>query len=260
MILETIYSTGPPDQDLALESWLLERAAAGGVCAAMCSWPRPTVVLGYAQPATDVDLEWCCDRGIPVLRRLTGGTGVVHHNDLGVSLALPADHPWARGIVSLYGRFLDVLKPALNAAGARVQRLSDPGRARPERSPICFEDQLADTLVVDGRKAVGCAQTRKARSALIHAAVLLGLDAELVARVFQVEAERVRRSLTAAVPGGDWRVVADVVTRHLGAALGLEPTILPRPELPAEMVERHREPRWAPVSPSVQGQGSRQRG
>ena len=124
MTLEVYRSTGPPHLDLALESWLLERARGGQVCASLCSWPQPTVVLGYAQPEVDVDLEWCREQGIPVLRRLTGGTGVVHHNDLGASLALPGGHPWARGLVALYGRFLDVLEPALLAAGGEVQRLA----------------------------------------------------------------------------------------------------------------------------------------
>ena len=163
------------------------------------------MVLGYGQPDDDVDLEWCRSRKLPVLRRLTGGTGVVHHGDLGVGLALPQAHPWAEGIISLYGRFLEVLEPALRSVGANVSRVEEPRRASRVRSPICFLDQLADTLLVDGKKAVGCAQTRRKGAVLIHAAVLLGLDAEMYSKVFGVPAEDVASGLAPALPGATGR-------------------------------------------------------
>ncbi len=174
--LDVYSSTGQPVDDLAREAWLLERAAEGRVSVFLTSWEGPVIVLGYAQKAEEADLEICLAEGMPVLRRLTGGTGVIHRGDLGVGLALPLEHPWARGIVGLYGRYLDVLEPALRSLGSDVSRLRDPARASRVRSPVCFLDQLSDTLVVDGKKVVGCAQTRRGGAVLIHAAILLGLS------------------------------------------------------------------------------------
>jgi len=186
-----------------------------------------------------------------VLRRLTGGTGVVHVGDLGVALALPAEHAWAKGIVALYDRFVDALLPGLAAAGGRLERLAAPRHAARVRSPICFEDQLADTLVTaDGRKAVGCAQTRRARAVLVHAAVLLGLDAGLVARVFRVEEARVRAHLAPAVPGGRPESVAAAIAGPIAAALGAAAVPTPRPPLPERLLVPWSEPRWAPVPPA----------
>jgi len=246
-ILDVYISTGPPHEDLGREAWLLEQAAEGRISVFLTSWEGPVVVLGYAQKAEEADLEICRAESMPVLRRLTGGTGVIHSGDLGVGLALPMQHPWARGIVGLYGRFLDVLGPALRSLGSDVSRLADPARGSRVRSPVCFLDQLSDTLVVDGKKAVGCAQTRRGGAVLIHAAILLGLDAELYSRVFGVAADNVRKGLGPALPGADWRLVGDAIAEGLAEALGLEARQRSLDPLPERYMEPYSSTRWAPV-------------
>jgi len=253
-VLEVYEGSGSPVDDLAFEAWMLDRAAAGQPCASFTSWPGPVVVLGYAQDPADVDLEACRALAIPVLRRLTGGTGVIHRGDLGLSLALPSSHAWAEGVVSLYGRFLDALGPALEAAGAAIERTHDAPHAARVRSPICFEDQLADTLLVGGRKAVGCAQTRRRGAVLIHAAVLLGLDAELYGRLFHVAPERVRAALAPALDGADWWELGRLAAAALAGRLGLAPRPLSAPQVPEQLRALYRLPRWAPLAaPSADG-------
>lgn len=246
--LDVYRSQGPPAADLAREAWLLDRAAAGEISLFLTSWEGPAVILGYGQDADSVDVGWCEDHGVPVLRRLTGGTGVIHAGDLGVGLSLPIEHPWAGGIIELYGRFLDVLEPALKSVGAEVTRLAEPQRASRVRSPICFLDQLADTLVVDGKKVVGCAQTRRRGAVLIHAAVLLGLNASRYSSVFGVSTEDVAKGLAPAVPGGDWRTVGEAIADHMAAALGLEVRRRELESVPERFLEPYRTKKWAPLN------------
>jgi lipoate-protein ligase A len=247
--LQVYESPGPPADDLAREAWLVERAAEGEVSLFLTSWTGPVVVLGYGQPSADVDLEWCREQEVPVLRRLTGGTGVIHAGDLGVGLSLPAGHPWAQGIIALYGRLLDAIEPALRSLGGRAARLADPARASRVRSPICFLDQLADTLMVDGRKVVGCAQTRRRGAVLVHAAVLLGLDAGLYARVFGIDAHEVRAGLAPALEGGDWRALGARIAGELADALGAVLVHRKLEPVPDRLLEPYRTERWAPVPP-----------
>ena len=246
-VLEVYQGSGPAQQDLAFEGWMLDRAAAGHPCLLLASWEGPVTVLGYAQDASEVDLDWCRRQGIPVLRRLSGGSGVIHRRDLSVALALPVSHAWARGVLGLYDRFLDVLVPALREVGSAVERKDGSPRATRVRSPICFMDQLTDTLLVDGRKAVGCAQTRRRGAALVHAAILLGLDPELYARVFRSDPELVRGALVPALDGGDWRPVGGAIARVLGEALGLGQMAVPMPVLPSSYLEMYRTAKWAPL-------------
>lgn len=240
---------GEPRFDLALEAELLARAGKGRVSALASSWPQPVVVLGYGQPAEDVDLAWCRREGLPVLRRLTGGTGVVHRHDLGFALFLPADHPWCRSVVGLYGRFLDVLAPVIERHGGPLDRGAGHAPRREDRSAVCFEDRLADTLMRDGRKVVGCAQARRSGGVLIHAAILFGLPVDLYARVFGADPERIRAHLGPAVEGGDplrlARELIEAFAREVGARAEIGAAPAPRPSA----LERFDTPRWAPVRP-----------
>ena len=45
-------------------------------------WERPTITLGRFQPAEGVDRDFATARGIDVVRRFTGGRGVLHDDEL----------------------------------------------------------------------------------------------------------------------------------------------------------------------------------
>lgn len=200
---------------------MLAVAAGGGHCLFLYSWPRPALVLGHGQSEDDVDLAACRRAGVSVVRRLTGGTGVLHHDDLAVSLALPAAHPWARGIGDLYDRFLAVVRSALEQVGVRTERAVGPFPSRRSRSPICFEDAAPETLLVSGRKAVGSAQARRRRAVLVHASLLLNLNPGLYGAVFGVPAERIAASL-APLPALDRPALVAALVAGFSSTLRLE--------------------------------------
>lgn len=238
---------GSPQRDLALETDLLDCSSAGAVSLFLYSWASPVVVLGYGQKDRDVDLEWCRKERVPVYRRLTGGTGVVHRADLAVSLFLPSEHSWADRINNLYQVFLAALAPALETAGGHGQHKENPQQGQRNRSPICFEDQLSDTLVANGRKVVGCAQARRAKAVLIHAAVSLNLAADVYAGAFAVTEDRIKRGLGDAIPGARADVVAPFVGRALAEALRMNLKPNPLPEPSRDSLERYGSSHWAPL-------------
>ncbi len=212
---------GRPERDLGLETDFLDRASSGFVSLFVYSWASPVIVLGYGQKIEDIDLDWCRKAGVPVYRRMTGGTGVVHRRDIAVSLFLPKEHHWAEKITGLYTLFLGALAPALEAAGGSGRLKENPHKGGRDRSPICFEDHLSDTLVADGRKVVGCAQARRSRAVLIHAAVSLNLAVDVYAGAFRVSERRIEEGLGEAVPGGHAEEVAPHVVTALAKALGM---------------------------------------
>lgn len=208
---------GDPHRDLAFEEDLIRQAQPAALF--FYSWPRPVVVLGCGQRASDVDLDFCRREGIPVVRRSSGGTGVVHHDDLAVSLVLAADHPWARRIGDLYDRFLEVLQKALARVGAFTERYVGPASPGRPRSPICFEGMGRETLLVRGRKAVGCAQARRRLAVLVHGFLLMHLDPVFQGAVFGVSPKRIEASL-APLPPLDREALIGTLVAEFQDALG----------------------------------------
>jgi lipoyl(octanoyl) transferase len=244
-----ISQGGPAAEDLAREDLLLDASAASGIPWLFSySWAGPALVLGYGQdPASGIDLEACRARGVSVLRRCTGGTGVVHQGDLALSLALPAAHPWARSIPDSYDGFVAAIERGLGTLGIATRRSSKREGARHKRSPICFEDHASETLLMGQKKVLGCAQMRRNRAVLVHGVLLLGLDTGLQAQIYKVPETHIGSLLghlpKAAVRSPEF-LAAHLAQAIAGALIEPAPEATPVPALPAHLLERARDPKW----------------
>jgi len=49
-------------------------------------WKPPTISIGYFQSASEIDFDRCALDGIGVVRRITGGRAVLHHDELTYSI------------------------------------------------------------------------------------------------------------------------------------------------------------------------------
>jgi len=238
-----------PLSDLMREELLLDEASQGSPHLFTYAWAGPVLVLGYGQsPAGVVDLDFCGRKGIPVLRRSTGGTAVYHHGALSLCLCLPASHPWAQGIQGLYDAFVESVRAALAATGIRTERPAIGRPAPTVRSPICFEDHRTETLLLGGRKVLGCAQARRSRAVLVHGTLLFRLDAELQARIFGVPQARIEAAMGALPcpsPGGALSL-APKLARQFAAALAspLKPEPAPPPLPPGAEEARESDLHW----------------
>jgi len=243
---------GPPATDLAREEVLVRSVPEVGPALFLYGWNRPALVLGYGQDPSTVDLSACAARGVPVLRRITGGTGVLHGADLAATLALPADHPWTRSIPGLYERFVATIVLALSGIGIAVERpAAHPGTRRP-RSPICFEDDRGETLLAAGRKAVGCAQARRREGVLVHGLLLLGVDVALQAAAYGVDEARIRAALgPLADPPPAREALAEALVGAVADALRLPVVEVPPPGVDAGLLARYADPKWAPAGDDV---------
>ncbi len=169
---------GRGDLNMAADEALLERASAGArPTLRVFTWSEPWLSIGCLQQISDVDAAACQRAGIPIVRRASGGTAVLHEHTLAFSLLVPPGHPLAvSDIVESYRMLAPPAQLALRSLGisAELVRLEEAQRGRPNGfgSAACFAALSPYELVVGSRKLVGNSQLRR-RGAILHHAVMM---------------------------------------------------------------------------------------
>jgi len=140
------------------------------------AWAAPTLSLGYGQDRDDdVDLAACAARGIPVIRRATGGRAVLHDREITYSVAVPAGaEPFGAGLDAAYSAVAAGLLAGLQQLGLEASLAPrERGGAPPGRRAGCFASVARHEIVACGRKLVGSAQRRSGGAFLQQGSILL---------------------------------------------------------------------------------------
>jgi lipoate-protein ligase A len=205
LLLRTPPLGGP--ENMALDEALLERArVANETVFRVYTWAEPTLSFGRNQTARGVyDPERARERGVTVVRRLTGGRALLHHREITYSVTAPL----AAGVLlrESYAAINRLLVDGLQRLGVAVDVAVPRERAAAPSAAPCFEQPAAGELVIGGRKLVGSAQWRDEGAMLQHGSILIEDDQPLVSAI-----------------AGD-SVATPVPAATLSAALGRSPTV-----------------------------------
>ncbi|MHB8835264.1 MAG: lipoate--protein ligase family protein [Candidatus Methylomirabilia bacterium] len=181
----------PGAWNLALDEaiFLSVRSGASPPTLRLYRWSAPALSIGYAQDRDrDVDREACRARGIPVIRRFTGGRAVLHDAEVTYSVAAPAGLPgFGTGLDAAYRMVAAGLIAGLRLLGLSAAMPSPGPRdpSRPHRHAACFAVAARHEIAVAGRKMIGSAQRREGGAFLQHGSILLESHAELLGRVLR---------------------------------------------------------------------------
>lgn len=218
--------------NMAVDEVLLEQVVGGAPPALrVYRWAAPTVTLGRFQPADDVDEAACGRLGVDVVRRPTGGQGLLHGADLTYSVVMARPAGRAGKVDAVYCLLAAGLIDGLAQLGveAAVARRDGPS------GPVCFAGQQGADLRVGDRKVCGSAQVRRGGAVLQHGSILLGrlpFDETDVLRprpgtpgVTREELRMVTVTLTELGVPDDGRLVADALVDGFRRALDLDFTL-----------------------------------
>ena len=158
------------------------------------TWAQPTVSLGRFQDLASVDVELCVREGIDVVRRSTGGRGVLHDDEVTYSVVGSTEDGVPRGVAASYRYVSAGLAAAYRELGMNASLTSRP---RGERgSAACYLHSTHADLSLGVRKLSGSAQVWLATTVLQHGSFVISRDIAREARVFRLD-EEARRALEA---------------------------------------------------------------
>ena len=127
-------------------------------------WDRPSISLGYFQDLSrgGIDLDYCEEAGIELVRRPTGGRAVLHGHDLTFSIVIAeTEIPSAsRSVLGSHAWLMGGIVEGLRLLGLDAQLGAVDGAAS-ERSADCFAHAAACDIVAGAHKVAGSAQVRR---------------------------------------------------------------------------------------------------
>jgi lipoate-protein ligase A len=151
-------------------------------------WERPTASLGCSQKAENVlDLEFCRAKGIDIVRRMTGGKMVLHHQEITYSIASSDLELFTTTLGGSYKRISQALMKGLEKMGLQPSPATRAPSFYARGNLPCFSHPAQDEIEVAGKKIIGSAQKRTGKKFLQHGSVPLRHDPSLLKAVSLLE-------------------------------------------------------------------------
>ncbi len=154
------------------------------------SWDKPSVTIGCFQRVRDVNLEFCNNSGIDVVRRPTGGRALLHDKELTYSFSIRNDHEaFSAGLLDSYKKISAAFNLAFKKIGLDVET-----KTRREsgsvlvKSPLCFQSRSFGELGLNGKKIVGSAQKRWPDGLLQQGSIPYYIDDIMIMKIFRLRA------------------------------------------------------------------------
>jgi lipoate-protein ligase A len=147
-------------------------------------WEKPTVSLGYSQKISNVlNIRYCQDQGIDVVRRITGGKLVLHHNEITYSFCSSDSQTFTSSLQPSYRLISQALIRGLEKMELKPS-LAEAAPSRYKKGNLpCFSYPALDEIEIAGKKIVGSAQRRIGRRFIQHGSIPLDEDYELLKSV-----------------------------------------------------------------------------
>ncbi len=163
------------------------------------TWDRLTLSIGKNQKLNQINLKWCQDHDIPVVRRVTGGQAVLHGNDITYSLVGDVHNQlFSGGILHTYQTISKALFQFFQKLGlSPVLQPHSRHQRQKQASDVCFEVPSAYEILVDGRKIIGSAQRQTSLAFLQHGTIPVDDQVPLLTHIFKnMSAEKLYSKIT----------------------------------------------------------------
>ena len=165
-------------------------------------WDNPSVSIGAFQKSSDLNIHYCSESRVPIVRRPTGGRALLHGREITYSFSVKTTSGlFSKGLFDSYKKISSALCLALSKSGiaAATKLLRETGHSQSSgqrtRSPLCFESISYGELSVNSRKIIGSAQKRWADGLLQQGSIPLHIDRDKMSGIFRLHTDhRIREA------------------------------------------------------------------
>lgn len=171
--------------NMAADAALLDWAARGSarLLYRTYEWERPTLSLGRAEPYPEGwDPDAIARAGVDVVRRPTGGSAVLHVEEVTFALAASVPGPWGLTPRAFANAAAEALAGALESCGLAGTELAIPSTMPRSGSDLCFARSAPGEVLARGYKVAGIASRFARHGALCHASIPLTARSRSIAR------------------------------------------------------------------------------
>lgn len=193
-----------PYYNMAMDEALLNFVSRGEIDPVIrfYTWDPATLSIGYFQRLQkEIDIEKVKEKGFGLVRRQTGGRGVLHDKELTYSVIVPESHPnMPSTITEAYRVISQGLLEGFKNLGfetyfAVPRSKEEREKLNQPRSSVCFDAPSWYELVVEGRKIAGSAQTRQKGVILQHGSILQDIDIDELFDMFIFKNDRLKAKM-----------------------------------------------------------------
>lgn len=193
-----------PYYNMAMDEALLNFVSRGEIDPVIrfYTWNPATLSIGYFQRLQkEIDIDKVKEKGYGLVRRQTGGRGVLHDKELTYSVIVPESHPnMPSTVTEAYKIISQGLLEGFKNLGfetyfAIPRSKEERDKLKQPRSAVCFDAPSWYELVVEGRKIAGSAQTRQKGVILQHGSILQDIDIDDLFDMFKFKNERLKAKM-----------------------------------------------------------------
>lgn len=146
-------------------------------------WKPACVSLGRNQSEEHINMNFCKENGIDIVKRVTGGRGLLHDDEVTYSFVCPCDYlEGGESIIKSYKEISSAIILGLKTIGIETELGSK--KQRSASFDYCMMLSTGADLCYNGKKLVGSAQYRKHNYILQHGSVLFSYDKKIIENIF----------------------------------------------------------------------------
>lgn len=156
-------------------------------------WKNPSLTVGHFQNVDKtIDFAGIKKHQCDFVRRLTGGSAVLHDDELTYSIIVNEHHhKIPHSVNEAYYILSQGLLEGYRELGIEAD-FAKPKQKPTDRSAVCFETPAIYEMIVDGKKISGNAQTRKKGVLLQHGSIPMSFDADMLFDLFRFSNQSIR--------------------------------------------------------------------